>query len=476
MKKTKIGIPLFLLSLLVIPLILKLVDKQINQYDIAELDVEFLQINDRVDVIFIPNHKVPAILNMIWFKVGGIDEPKNKTGIAHFFEHIIFHNTDNHKKGEYDKFLESIGGSNNAFTSFDYTSYFATFPKDYYEQVLDFEFDRLNNLQFDPELIETERKIILEERLLRKDNDPGQELMIESKQILFSKDNLYSRPLIGYLEDINNITVDDLIRFQATQYNSKKMFMVVSGDISKEQLMEVLTRKFNQYFPEEASEAELSTPLASPQHNKEIKTKTIIKQTHKTSSYNINWIYRIDNFYDYQQKDRFALILLDHILSGLPNSLMPQNFIIKDHLAQKASTSYSNLSRAGANHFSLEFSLSDKENFVPLNNKIKLLLQNLKLGRFDHDLFKTAKANLLSRSIYEKESFKSLGFNIGGGYASGLRQEDIINWDQNIADVKYRDVIEIANKIFTNENLLKAYLIPEDTNDFKEMIYEQDNL
>jgi len=69
-----------------------------------------------------------------------------------------------------------------------------------------------------------------------------------------------------------------------------------------------------------------------------------------------------------------------------------------------------------------------------------------------------------------------LGFNIGGGYASGLRQEDIINWDQNIADVKYRDVIEIANKIFTNENLLKAYLIPEDTNDFKEMIYEQDNL
>ena len=93
---------------------------------------------------------------------------QNKTGIAHFFEHIIFHNTEKYNKGDYDAFLESIGGSNNAFTSFDYTSYFATFPKKYYEQVIDYEFDRLNNLIFDADLIENERKIILEERLLRK--------------------------------------------------------------------------------------------------------------------------------------------------------------------------------------------------------------------------------------------------------------------------------------------------------------------
>jgi zinc protease len=473
MKKTKIIIPFFLLSLLVIPFILLLIDKKINNYDIAELNVEFLNINNQVPVIFIPNKKVPALLNMIWFKVGGIDEPKGKTGIAHFFEHIIFHNTKNHKKGEYDEFLESIGGSNNAFTSFDYTSYFATFPKDYYEQVLDFEFDRLNNLQFEAELIDNERKIILEERLLRKDNNPAQELMIKTKQALFSKANPYARPLIGYEKDLNNITISDLIAFQKDQYNSSKMFMVVSGDITSEELIKILTKKFNQYFPDINQEQKIISQVINTSHKPIDKNeKVIIKQTHKTDSYNINWMYRIDNFYDLTDKNRYALVILDHILSGLPNSLMQQNFIIENQIAITASSNYSNLTRVGANYFALSFSLNESSKLPALNNKIKLLLQNLKLGRFDHKLFETAKQNLIAKSIYEKESFKSLGFNIGFAYASGLKEEDIINWDYNIAKVKYRDVIEVANKIFIAENLVKAYLIPEDDNEFIKMINE----
>jgi zinc protease len=470
MKKTKIIYPLIFTIICLVPFLLYFVESKPKQNDLADVQIEFLKINDEIPVIFIPNNKVPAILNMVWFKVGGIDEPKDKTGIAHFFEHIIFHNTEKYKKGDYDSFLESIGGSNNAFTSYDYTSYFATFPNKYYEQVIDYEFDRLNNLIFDADLIENERKIILEERLLRKDNNPSQELYIDAKQELFSDQSPYARPLIGYEKDLNNITVADLKEFMKSHYNFHNMFLVVSGDIEKAKLLEILNSKYLEYFdtniakPKPSSETEIILP--------EIENKYFVKETHKTDSYNINWIYRINNFYDQDVKSRYALIILDNMLSGMPNSMLKQNFVLNNKIAESANAGYSNISRAGANYFALSFSLSDKYKITELDKQITLLIQNLKLGRFDQKLFESAKQNLLATSIYQKESFQTLGFNIGFAYASGMNKEDIINWDNNIAKVRYRDIIEVANQIFVNDNLVKAYLIPQGDNEFKNMIHE----
>ncbi len=470
MKKTKIIYPLIFAVICLVPFLLYFIESEPKHKDLADVQIEFLKINDKIPIIFIPNNKVPAILNMIWYKVGGIDEPKNKTGIAHFFEHIIFHNTENHKKGDYDTFLESIGGSNNAFTSFDYTSYFATFPNEYYEQIIDYEFDRLNNLIFNADLIENERKIILEERLLRKDNNPTQELLINAKQELFSNESSYARPLIGYEKDLNNITIADLKKFKNSHYNIHNMFLVVSGDIDKTELLEILNRKYSEYFNKNTVKPELDgeTAIIFP----EIKNKYFVKETHKTDSYDINWIYRINNFYNQDDKSRYALVILDNMLSGLPNSMLRQNFVLEKNIAESASSAYSNISRAGANYFALTFSLSDKYKITELDRQISLLIQNLKLGRFDQTLFQSAKQNLLAKSIYQKESFKTLGFNIGFAYAAGMNESDIINWDSNIAKVKYRDVIEVANQIFNNDNLVKTYLIPEGDNEFKNMIHE----
>ncbi|MBL6784916.1 MAG: insulinase family protein [Rickettsiales bacterium] len=471
MKKIRIIIPTFFLSLIVIPFILYFVDKHSNQQEIPQLDIKFLKLNNKIPVIFIPNKKVPAILNMIWFNVGGVDEPKNKTGIAHFFEHIIFHNTINYDKGEYDAFLESIGGSNNAFTSFDYTSYFSIFPKEYFSKILDFEFDRLNNLIFDPDLIENEKKIILEERLLRKENNPGQELMINTKKVLFGAQNPYSRPLIGYEDDIKNITLDDLKEFKLNHYNSDKIFFVISGDITEDELLKILNEKFTQYFVENQQKTPQNINIQK-QVFPEIKDqdKIIIKKSHKIDSYNVNWVYRINNFYEQKEKNRYALIVLNKMLSDLPNSLLTQNFVIDNQIAINAATSNASLSRLGGNYFAISFSLKEKEKLPLLYNNMKLLLQNLKLGRFNNELFETAKQNLISNSIYDKESFKSLGFNIGFAYASGLKQKDIVNWEKNIQAVKYRDIIQVANKIFIKENLVRSYLIPENDNDFINLI------
>ncbi|MDC0857150.1 pitrilysin family protein [Rickettsiales bacterium] len=470
MKKTKIIYPLVFTIICIVPFLLFFVESEPKHKDLADVQIEFLELNNEIPVIFIPNNKVPAILNMIWYKVGGIDEPENKTGIAHFFEHIIFHNTENFKKGDYDGFLESIGGSNNAFTSFDYTSYFATFPNKYYEQVINYEFDRLNNLIFDADLIENERKIILEERLLRKDNNPSQELLISAKQELFSNESHYARPLIGYEKDLHHISVTDLVSFKKSHYNFHNMFLVVSGDIDKTELLEILNKKYVEYF-----DTNIAKPKATVENDiifPEIKTKYFVKETHKTDSYNINWIYRINNFYNQDVKSRYALVILDNMLSGLPNSILKKNFVLDKQIAESASAAYSNISRAGANYFALSFSLSDKYKVTELNKQIALIIQNLKLGRFDQKLFESAKQNLLAKSIYQKESFKTLGYNIGFAYAAGMDKEDIINWDNNIAKVRYRDVIEVATQIFVNDNLVKTYLIPEGDNEFKNMIHE----
>ena len=118
--------------------------------------------------------------------------------------------------------------------------------------------------------------------------------------------------------------------------------------------------------------------------------------------------YRISNFYSQDVKSRYALVILDNMLSGVPNSMLQQNLVLDQQIAESASSGYSNISRAGANYYALSFSLSDKYQITELDRQISLLIQNLKLGRFDQRLFESAKQNLLAKSIYQKNHLKHL--------------------------------------------------------------------
>ena len=134
-------------------------------------DVTTYSLDNGMEVVVIEDHRAPVVVHMLWYKVGSADEPVGASGVAHFLEHLLFKATDKLESGEFSATVAANGGSDNAFTSYDYTAYFQRVAADRLELMMDMESNRMNNLRITAEDVETERQVVLEERNQRTENN-----------------------------------------------------------------------------------------------------------------------------------------------------------------------------------------------------------------------------------------------------------------------------------------------------------------
>ena len=136
----------------------------VRHADARVFDPETATLSNGMQVVVVSKRSAPVITHMVWYKVGAMDEPQGKSGLAHFFEHLMFKGTEKVPAGQFSEIVAKNGGQDNAFTSSDYTAYYQAIAADRLELVMQLESDRMRNLKFDPKEIETERQVILEER------------------------------------------------------------------------------------------------------------------------------------------------------------------------------------------------------------------------------------------------------------------------------------------------------------------------
>ena len=136
-------------------------------------DVTEFMLENGMEVVVIEDHRAPVVVHMVWYRVGSADEPPGQSGIAHFLEHLMFKATDELSAGELSETVKRNGGSDNAFTSFDFTAYFQRISSDRLEMVMDMEASRMDGLALVEEDIETERNVVIEERNQRVESDPA---------------------------------------------------------------------------------------------------------------------------------------------------------------------------------------------------------------------------------------------------------------------------------------------------------------
>ena len=150
-----------------------------------------------LDVVVIPDKRSPVVTHMIWYRVGSADEDLGKSGLAHFLEHLMFKGTAKNPTGIFSRTLATLGGQENAFTSSDYTAYFQRVTRDHLEKVMTFEADRMTGLVLTDAVVLPEREVVLEERRMRTDNDPGAQLA-EAMQAALFVNHPYGHPVIGW--------------------------------------------------------------------------------------------------------------------------------------------------------------------------------------------------------------------------------------------------------------------------------------
>ena len=194
-------------------------------------------------VIVWSDHDIPNVALYNWVRVGSRNEAPGITGLAHFFEHMMFNGTAKRAPGEFDRQMEAQGGANNAFTSSDVTVYQDWFPRSALDLVFDLEADRLSNLAFDPKVIESERGVVFSERRMRVE-DSNESFLAEQVQSTAFVAHPYQIPTLGWPSDIRGWRIEDLQQFFKTYYAPNNCTIVLVGDLTPEEGFALARRYF----------------------------------------------------------------------------------------------------------------------------------------------------------------------------------------------------------------------------------------
>lgn len=210
-------------------------------------------------VILLENHKAPVATFQVWYRAGSRNDPWGKSGLAHVFEHLMFKGTPEVGRDDFTRIIQEIGGNFNAFTSHDYAAYFENVAGDRLAKPIRLEADRMKNLDFTSAEFETEKKVVMEERRLRTQDQPKAFLMEQAAATAFQAQP-YHWPVVGWMDDLARIEYEDAVRFYRRYYDPANALIVAVGDF------ETPDRKFSaaDRHPVEAGILSVSDRLLRP--------------------------------------------------------------------------------------------------------------------------------------------------------------------------------------------------------------------
>ena len=220
-------------------------------------EIRSVTLENGLEIIVWPDHDIPNVALYYFVRAGGRNEYPGITGLSHFFEHMMFNGTEDLEPGEFDRIMEAAGGQNNAYTSNDVTVYQDWFPRSALETIFEIEADRLQNLEFDAEAIESERGVISSERRTTVDNNNINKLLEQVRATAYVA-HPYQFPVIGWPSDIESWTQEDLENYYRTYYAPNNITMVVTGDVTADEIFE-LAEEYLEDIPAQDPPAQVRT-------------------------------------------------------------------------------------------------------------------------------------------------------------------------------------------------------------------------
>jgi zinc protease len=200
------------------------------------------QLDNGLTIVTRLDRSIPVVTSMLWYRVGSRYEATGKRGMSHFLEHMMFKGTQRYPKGMVDYLTARHGGANNAFTSNDYTAYYFSFAADRWQFALDIEADRMTNAVFEPEELELERQVIIEELKMELDNPWG--ALRQAVELNSFEQHPYRYPVIGFYEDLLSISRDEMVDYYRRYYSPANAILVIVGDFQPEQAMQFIDKLF----------------------------------------------------------------------------------------------------------------------------------------------------------------------------------------------------------------------------------------
>jgi zinc protease len=404
-------------------------------------------LDNGLKVFLLEDHKSPAVTFQVWYRVGSRNEKDGKSGLSHFLEHMMFKGTPAIRPEEYSRIIAKNGGRSNAFTTSDVTVYFATMSRDKIGIELEMEADRMANALLGDTYFEPEKKVIQEERRLRTDDKPVAALDEVTSAVAYTV-HPYRRPVIGWMDDIQNLSRQDLVDHYKLYYAPNNAFIVVAGDFSTDEILPKIKAAFEK-IPRgpEPPKVRAEEPAQRGERRVFLKKEAELPF--------VMMFYHAPNL---KSPDNFALDLLTVVLAGGRSSPLYHDLVYQKRLARSVDANYSSVSMDPGG-FSITAQLMPGKEPPEVEREIDILVDKIKSELISERDLQKAKNQIESSFIFAQDSIFGQAMKIGYYEATGdWRQMD--HYIEGIRRVTREDIQRVAKEYLDRDRRTVGVLIP----------------
>lgn len=420
----------------------------------SNLDVSEFQLENGMKILVKEDHRAPVMISQVWYKVGSSYEFSGITGVSHVLEHMMFKGTPTIPAGEFSRLIAEKGGSQNAFTSLDYTGYYQYMASEHLETALQLEADRMRNLVFDADEFAKEVEVVKEERMMRTEDNPTA-LTFERFNAAAHLNGPYQNPPIGWVEDLNELTIGNLQDWYDAWYRPNNATLVVVGDVDAQQVLALATQYFGPLkaaaLPEVKSRIE-----AQQRGERHIIVRAPAKIPYVIIGYPVPTLKTAEI-----EWEPYALDMLAAILDGGGSARFARELIRGAEVAASANAGYSGSYRYQT-HFLIDGAPAKDQTIEALQKALYAQIERVRTEPVTQGELARIKAQVISSKIYARDSIQNTATSLGALETVGLGWQLSDQYAERIKAVTADQVLQVAKKYLVDTQKTVAQLIPEE--------------
>jgi zinc protease len=427
---------------------------------LAHAEIQEFKLDNGLKIVVQEDHRAPVVVSQVWYRAGALDEVNGKTGVAHVLEHMMFKGTKDVPAGQFSRLVAAAGGKENAFTAQDQTTYYQQLEKSQLPLSFKLEADRMANLNFSNEEFAKEIKVVMEERRWRTEDKPQSKVSEQFNSTIYHV-HPYGRPVVGWMNDLENMTADDAREWYKNWYAPNNATLVVVGDVNAPDVLKLAKQYFGKLKPQ-------ALPARKPQIEPEQKgERRVVVKAQARLPY-VLMGFHVPALQDSDKDvDPYALEILAAVLNGNASARLNQNLVRESQIAVDVDAGYDMIQRGRHSIFVLDGTPSEGKTVADLEAAILQEIEKIKATGVTEEELLRVKAQVIAADVYQRDSMFYQAMQIGQLETAGFSWRLLQDYPAKLQAVTAAQVQAVAQKYFNKDNMTVATLDPQpiDPND-----------
>ena len=425
---------------------------------ISLAEIQEFKLANGMKIIVQEDRRAPVVVSQVWYRAGALDEVNGKTGVAHVLEHMMFKGTKTLKAGQFSRMIAAAGGKENAFTGQDYTCYFQQLEKSHLPLSMKLEADRMANLVITDEEFAKEIKVVMEERRWRTEDKP-QSRVNEQFQSTAFKAHPYARPVVGWMNDLENMTAADAREWYNNWYAPNNATLVVVGDVKAAEVLKLAKQHFGKL---KAKKLPARKPQTEPPQMGE--RRLVVKAPGKLPylAMGFHTPTLVDKISTPEQAwEPYALDVLAGVLSGNDSARLNQKLVRETSVALDVGAGYDSTSRGRESLFELVATPAEGKTVQDIEAALIAQIELIKTGGVTQQELDRVKAAVIAADVYQRDSMFYQAMQIGQLETMNYSWRLLKEYPEKLKTVTSEQIQAVAKKYLIKDNMTVATLDPQ---------------